>query len=209
MAGSNLLPELLAGLMGDAFERFLRLDPNSSKYLAPLAGKVIAIRLIPFDWRLYLCPSEHSMQILHGFEGKPDVVLSGSPTAFARMGLSSSPRRALFAGEVVVEGDMDTARQFQALFERLDIDWEAALSHHTGETLASRILGLLRATHAFGLETLQSFGMNVAEYWQEESRQLPAPAEADIFFVEVDALRADYDRLEARIRRLEKRLARS
>lgn len=206
MASSHLLPELFAGLVGDAFERFLRLDPNSPRYLAPLAGKVIALRLLPFGWRLALCPGEKSMQILHGFEGNPAVTLAGSPLAFARMGLSDSPRRALFAGEVTVEGDMDVARRFQSLFERLSIDWEALLARQTGVTLASGIMELLRDSRAFGIDTLQSLGMNIAEYWQEESRQLPAKAEADIFFEEVDNLRADFDRLEAKILRLQGRL---
>lgn len=202
MSGSKLLPELLAGLLGDALERFLRLDPRSPAYLAPLAGKIINLRFTPLNLGLYLCPGEDSVEILPNFEGKPDVTLSGSPLAFARMGLSASPRRALFSGDVTVEGDMTTARRFQTLFERLDIDWESLLARFIGATLASRAIGSLRDSTEFGKESLDTLEMNLAEYWQEESRELPAEAEAEIFYEEVDTLRADFDRLEARVERL-------
>jgi len=203
MAASSLLPELFAGLLRDAVTRFLKLDPNSPQYLAPLSGKVICIRLTPLNLRIYLCPDETAIDILPSFGGEPDVTLSGSPLAFARMGLSDSPRRALFEGEVIVEGDMTAAQRFQTLFERLDIDWESLLARLTGKTLAARLVDDLRNAHAWGKDTLDAWRMNIAEYFQEESRELPADAEAEWFYEDVDTLRADYDRLEARVLRAE------
>jgi ubiquinone biosynthesis protein UbiJ len=206
MSGSTLFPELFAGLLGEAFERFLKLDPHSPTYLAPLSGKVINIHLTPFDLQLFICPGENSMEILPSFEGKPDVTLSGSPLAFARMGLSANPRRALFSGDVIIEGDMTTARRFQSLFERLDIDWESLLARFAGPGIAARLIGDWRSTYDWGRDTLDTWEMNLAEYWQEESRELPAEAEAGVFYEDVDTLRADYDRLEARVLRLEGRI---
>jgi len=203
MAASSLFSELFAGLLRDAVTRFLRLDPNSPQYLEPLSGKVICLRLTPMDWRIYLCPEPNGMEILPSFGGEPDVTLSGSPLSFARMGLSDSPRRALFAGDVTVAGDMTAAQRFQSLFERLDIDWERLLARFAGQGLAARIAYDLRTAHGWGKDTLDAWRMNVAEYLQEESRDLPAAAEADLFYADVDALRADFDRLEARVLRLE------
>jgi ubiquinone biosynthesis protein UbiJ len=200
--GIMLLPGLFAGVLEDAFERFLALDRNSREYLKPLAGKVIELRLTPFDHRVYLCPTQSGIQLLTRIAGEPDVILSGSPLAFARMGVSESPRRALFAGEIRIEGDVEAARRFQALFERLDIDWERQLARYTGETLAGQLVGLLRSGHAWRQEVFENLRLDIAEYLQEEARDLPAPAEADIFYGEVDALRGDYDRLQARIERL-------
>jgi ubiquinone biosynthesis protein UbiJ len=39
---------------------------------------------------------------------------------------------------------------------------------------------------------------------QEETRDLPAVPEAELFYAEVDELRTDFDRLQSRIERLEK-----
>ena len=48
---------------------------------------------------------------------------------------------------------------------------------------------------------------NIAEYLQEESRDLPARAEIDEFLEGVDRVREAIDRIEARIGALERRAA--
>lgn len=203
MAAANLFPEVFSALLRDAIARFLQLDPNSPRYLAPLTGKVIGLRMTPWNWMVYLCPNASTIEILPSFPGQPDVTFSGTPLAFARLGLSQSPQATLFSGDVVVDGDMTTARRFQILFERLDIDWEAALARWTGRRLAQRLVADLRASHAWRVESVAALQANIAEYWQEESRELPAAAETDCFYADVDQLRADYDRLAARVTRLQ------
>ena len=206
MAGSSLLPEVFASLFGDAMGRFLQLSTNSKQYLSPIAGKVIALRFVPFDWQIYLCPSETTIEILPSFEAEPDVSFTGSPLAFAQMGLGGSPLRVLFSGGVVIEGDMKVARRFQRLFDKLDFDWERLAARFVGQSFAAQIVGSLRESHAWRVETVEAMQLNAAEYLQEESRDLPASAEAELFYGEVDTLRADCDRLEARVLRLQNRL---
>ncbi len=206
MAGSSLLPEVFASLFGDAMGRFLQLSTNSQQYLSPIAGKVIALKFVPFDWQIYLCPSETTVEILPSFEAEPDVSFTGSPLAFAQMGLGGSPLRVLFSGGVVIEGDMKVARRFQRLFNKLEFDWEGLAARFIGPSFAAQIVSDLRESHAWRVETVEAFQQNVAEYLQEESRELPAPAEAELFNAEVDTLRADCDRLEARVLRLYERI---
>ena len=206
MAGSSLFPEVFASVLSEATGRFFQLASNSQQFLAPIAGKVIALRFSPFDWQIYLCPGETTIEVLPSFAAEPDVTFTGSPLAFARMGLGGSPLRVLFAGEVVVEGDMQVARRFQRLFEKLEIDWESLLARFVGHGIATRIVGGLRSSHAWRVETVEALQLNTAEYLQEESRELPASAEADLFYADVDTLRADCDRLEAMVLRMEQRL---
>jgi len=203
MVGVMPLTGFFSGALEEALERFLALDSNSPDYLAPLAGRVIELRVTPFGYHLYLCPTRRGVQLLDRIAGEPDAILSGSPLAFIRLGLSESPRRELFGGDITIEGDTDVARRFQTLFERLDIDWEGWLARYTGETLAGRIVGLLRSTHAWRKRLFENLRLDLAEYLQEESRELPASAEAELFYREVDVLRADYDRLQARMERLQ------
>ncbi|WP_339374100.1 ubiquinone biosynthesis accessory factor UbiJ [Methylogaea oryzae] len=158
--------------------------------------------LTPFDWTLYLCPGEGSVQILQEWLGPVDVTLRGSPAAFAQLGLSADSHGELFAGRVAVTGDMHVARHFQRLFDKLDIDWEEHVSHLTGDLLASQLGGMVRAGRHWLSEAHKTFRLNLAEFLQEESRDLPAALEADAFYGDVDRLRADVDRLEARTARL-------
>ena len=193
-------------MLGEAAGRFFQLASNSQQFLVPIAGKVIALRFSPFNWQIYLCPGETTIEVLPSFAAEPDVTFTGSPLAFARMGLGGSPLRVLFAGEVVVEGDMQVARRFQRLFEKLDFDWESLLARVVGHGFATRIVDGLRSSHAWRVETVEALQLNAAEYLQEESRELPASAEAELFYADVDTLRADCERLEARVFRMHGRI---
>jgi len=207
MASTTVLGAWFADLLEQAVGRYLALSPHSSGLLAPLAGKLIELRLEPPGQRVLLAPTEAGFTFPPADDGTPDATLIGSPLAFARMALGGKPMRGLFAGEVVVEGDVGVARRFQALFQRLDIDWEAHLAALTGYDVAAWLTGQTRATRSWWQERRESLRADVAEYLQEESRELPALTEASGFCSDVDTLRADCDRLTARIERLERGLS--
>lgn len=198
----NAWPALLSGAVEAALGNYLALDPDCPKLVAPLQGKTIALELEPFGWTLYLCPGGGTVQILQEWLGTVDVTLRGSPAAFARLGLSDNPRGELFGGGVTVTGDRDVARRFQSLFEQLDIDWEEHLSQLTGDLVAYRLANLFKASRNWLKESHRTLRLNVAEYLQEETRDLPAALEAEAFYGDVDRLRADADRLETRVARL-------
>jgi len=202
-----LFSGLFTAALEDAFQRFLGRDAKTRAYLDPLAGKVFELRLQPLNYPVYLCPTPSGVQVLERIAGRPDAILSGSPLAFALMGRSGSRPRARFAGDVKIEGDVEAARCLQVLFGRLDIDWEALLARYAGSALAGQLIGLFRSSQAWRRECIENLRLDIAEYWQEETRDLPAPAEADWFSEEVDALRAAQDRLAARIERLQAALA--
>jgi ubiquinone biosynthesis protein UbiJ len=51
-------------------------------------------------------------------------------------------------------------------------------------------------------QSAQAMRLNTQEYLQEEARLLPAEAELNYYYEQVDQLRLDTDRLEARLNRL-------
>jgi ubiquinone biosynthesis protein UbiJ len=193
---------LLIGALEAALNQYLALDQDSGYFLTPLAGKVIAVTVQPFDDTIYLCPSSDSIQCLDQFPGQADTRLSGSIWALGLMGLSSTPMRSVFSGEVRIEGDMQTGRKFQELFAKLDIDLEEKLSQFTGDIIAHKVANFFRAGQNWSKDSLETFRLNAKEFLQEETRDLPAAPEADIFYAQVDELRTDFDRLQSRIERL-------
>ena len=199
-----VIKPLLMGALEAALNKYIGLDQNSGVFLAPLAGKVIAVTITPFNETLYLCPTTDSIQLLDQFPGQPDTRLSGSLPALGLMGLSAKPMRSIFSGEVTIEGDMHTGRKFQELFAKLDIDLERQLARYTGDSMARNISRFFRAGQDWSKESIETFRLNAAEFLQEETRDLPAGPEADIFYVQVDELRTDFDRLQSRVERLER-----
>lgn len=198
---------LFLSMLESAISRYIALDPEAPRLLEPIRGKVIAIHINGLDWVFYLCPSDRSVQLLEHYPGKPDTTLSGSPLAFASLGLSDDPASVLFSGKVTIEGDPQAGRNFRALLKQLDIDWEEQLSRVTGDVVAHRIGNQVRRTLRWGRESLQAVRLNVTEYLQEERRDLPTAYECNEFFRDVDSIRADADRLEMRINRLDNQVA--
>jgi ubiquinone biosynthesis protein UbiJ len=195
---------LIIATLESAINRYLSLDDNVSSILAPLAGKVVAITITPFNETIYLCPTADSIQCLDYLPQPADTHLTGSLVAFGLMGLSGKPMNALFSGEVTMEGDTHTGRKFQELFAKLDINLEGKLARYTGETVAHNLAEFFRAGKNWSKESLDTFKLNASEFLQEETQDLPAVPEAEMFYTEVDELRTDLDRLQSRIERLEK-----
>lgn len=204
-----LVKPVIVGAMETALNKYLALDIDANIFLKPLAGKVIAFKMMPFEWMVYLCPTKESIQLLEHYPGEPDTVLTGSVAALAMMGLSDNPMRSIFSGDIKIEGDMEIGRKFQHLFEQLDPDFEESLSHFTGDIIAHKTGQVFRSGHGWGQESLRTLQLNTSEFLQDETRDLPAQPEVDIFFRKVDELRSDFDRLDARIARLEQSLLNS
>jgi len=200
---SMVIKPLLMSALETALNKFLALDQNSSNFLAPLAGKVIAVNISTFNETIYLCPTADSIQLLDQFPNQPDTCLTGSVFALGLMGISSKPMHSIFSGEVKIEGDMDTGRKFQELFASLDINLEQQLAHYTGDNIAHNISQLFRAGQEWSKESIETFRLNASEFLQEETRDLPAGPEVDIFYRQVDELRTDFGRLHSRVERLE------
>ena len=200
---SMVIKPLLMSALETALNKFLALDRNSSNFLAPLAGKIIAVNISTFNETIYLCPTNNSIQLLDYSPNQPHTQLSGSVFALGLMGLSSKPMRSIFSGEVKIEGDMNTGRKFQELFAKLDINLEQQLARFTGDTIAHNISQFFRAGQNWSKESIETFRLNASEFLQEETRDLPAGPEVDIFYRQIDELRTDFDRLQSRIERLE------
>jgi ubiquinone biosynthesis protein UbiJ len=113
----------------------------------------------------------------------------------------------LKAGELEIEGDAALGQRLQRILGNLDLDWEEPLARLFGDPLGHELGRTARAVFAWHRQALQTFGLNTAEYLQEEARLLPVRYEVEEFLNGVDGVRADVDRLAARIRRLKDNLS--
>lgn len=186
-----------------ALNKYISLDEDVSLFLKPLMGKVIAVTITPFNETLYLCPSESIIQFMDVYEGNADTTLTGSLSALGLMGLSNTPARSFFSGDVVITGDLTVGQQFQKLFDQLDIDLEEQVSKYTGDVVAHKVGNLFRSAHHWHQESINSIKLNVAEFLQDESKDLPPEPEINIFTQQVDQLKEDVERTEAKVQSLD------
>lgn len=153
------------------------------------------IRAAALDGRLVL---------LTGDDTPADAVISGSPPALLRM-FKGSLTREPAAPVAQIRGDAEIANQYRELFVLAQPDLEEELSRFIGDFPARSLSQFAGQAMNFLRRARRTAGENIAEYLQEESRDLVNKTELDEFLHGVDRLRDTADRIEARIARLEQR----
>ena len=140
-------------------------------------------------------------------DGPADATISGTPMALLAL---AGPRAegAIRGGGVRIEGDAEVAQQFRELLAEAQPDFEEELSRVIGDVAARQVANFARGLLDWGRKASGSFAGSVAEFLQEEGRDLPTRTEVDEFLAGVDRVRDDAERLEARLARLEARSAR-
>ena len=143
--------------------------------------------------------------------GGADAVISGSPLALFTLltdgaGRTAGAQRDRVRAPAQVAGDAEVAGRYRELFALARPDLEEELSRFVGDLPARRLS--LAAQGAIGWigKLGRTVGENVAEYLQEESRDLVGKTEAEEFVQGVDRLRDTADRVETRLAHIEQRL---
>jgi ubiquinone biosynthesis protein UbiJ len=139
------------------------------------------------------------------------AVISGSPFALLRLlaggaggGSGPTPDRSRAAARVV--GDAEVAARYRELFSLARPDLEEELSRLVGDLPARRLSLAAQGAVGWVGKLGRTARENLAEYLQEESRDLAAKAEVEEFVRGVDGLRDTAERVEARLARIEERL---
>lgn len=171
-----------------------------------LAGKVLALRFTGLPLSIVFRSDGERMTLDTVQPQAASATLSGTPLSFMQLA-GATPEAALRTGAVHIEGDAEVAQTFSELLKAARPDLEEELSRVVGDVTAHQIGNVARSVLAFGRRASDTFAQNVAEYLQEEGRDLPTRVEADEFIVGVDKLRDDAERLEARLSLLEARKA--
>ncbi len=136
-----------------------------------------------------------------GAAEQPDIAITGSLSALARMAVSGDPD-AIRDGRVELIGDAETAAAFQRLLAYARPDPEEQLSRVVGDTAAHSAGQFARRLGDWAKDARSTMTANLREYLQEEGRDVPSRWEAERFARDVDTLRDDVERLAARIDRL-------
>jgi len=134
-----------------------------------------------------------------------DATISGSAPALLQLMRGEGPSAATRAG-VQIRGDAEVANLFRQLFTAAKPEFEEELSRWIGDMPARRLSEIARSVRSWARRTRRTAGENIAEYLQEEGRDLISKTEHEEFLAGVDAVRESTDRIEARLRILEQRI---
>jgi ubiquinone biosynthesis accessory factor UbiJ len=145
------------------------------------------------------------LALLAGSDSAADAVISGSLPALIQL-LKGGANRESGGPSAQIRGDAEIANRYRELFMLARPDPEEELSRWIGDFPARRVSLIARRALELARRTRRTAGENIAEYLQEEGRDLVNRTELDEFLRGVDELRETADRIEARLGRLEQRL---
>lgn len=173
-----------------------------------LTGKTLAVHLTTTPQTkllsLHFTCSEQRIALTSNSDATPAATLSGSPLAYMSM-LRAQPEAAMRSGNIRIEGDAEAAQAFRDLLKAAAPDVEEELARLIGDVPAHQIGNVARGALQFGKRIADTFSQNVAEYLQEESRDVVTRIELDEFSDAVDRLRDTVERAEARLNHLQQR----
>lgn len=195
-------PDLLLAPLQELLNRNIQASTPARQCLPELADRVLAVSLRDTPMALYMQFGEAGVNLHFSAPADPDVILTGGISGLARLA-GEDAGAALQSGEVQLHGDPELARTIQSLLQHSRPDWEEELSRLVGDVAAHQVGNLVRGMFSWGRQAGESLQRNAAEYLQEESRDLVAPAEARAFIRAVDTLRDDVERVAARLDRLQ------
>jgi ubiquinone biosynthesis protein UbiJ len=133
----------------------------------------------------------------------PDAFISGSPPALLQLLRSASSANTKSA--VQIRGDAEIANLYRELFAAARPDLEEELSRWVGDMPARHLSQLAKSIRTWARRARRTAGDNIAEYLQEEGRDLITRTELEEFLRGADEVREAADRVEARLSRIEQR----
>lgn len=188
----------------NVLNRNLAESPSARARCRRLEGRVLAVHVLGVPLSVYFRSLGDTMSVTLTHEGRPDAVLTGSAIGLAGI-IGTRPESGLRSGSVRIEGDAEVAQSFRDLLKSVEPDVEEELSRVIGDVAAHQVGNIARGALEFGRRAATTLAENLAEYLQEESRDLPVRTEVEEFIDAVDDLRDDVDRAEARIALIERR----
>lgn len=193
---------MLLERLQEIFNRNIADSNEAQRLCQQLDGRALSLDVKGTSLKFYLAVRKGSIALDTRHEGTTDANLTATPVALLALA-GSGAERGLRGGAVHIEGDAEIAQNFRSLLTQVQPDFEEELSRVIGDVAAHQLANFARGFLDWGRRATESMASNVAEYLQEEGRDVPTRVEVDEFLEAVDRLREDTDRLEARLGRLE------
>ena len=185
-----------------AINSMLALDAGSRQRLAKLAGHTLAVRVRQPEFTFYLCVDASKLRLTSHYEGPVTTTLLGSASALAGVLVKRAPLTNLQGTTLELRGDTGFAQSLQNLLLDLHLEWEFHLSRVLGDVPVQLLADGAHKSQAYLQLTAQRIRQDVEAFLHDESALLPAAAELETFYSEVQALVLRLDRLDVHLQNL-------
>jgi ubiquinone biosynthesis protein UbiJ len=193
--------------LGAVLNRNVQASARARALAAELDGRTLCLDIEGTPVTLYLAVHDGRIAIdtARSADAPPvDAHLTGTPLALLSLVGPGAGERGRGKG-LRISGDAELAQRFRDLLSHAQPDAEEELARLVGDVAAHQVASFARGVLDWGRRAVDSLSNDVAEYLQEEGRDVPTRIELEEFLAAVDELREATDRFEARLSRVESR----
>ena len=197
------LANTLLGVAEIGGNRLLALDQQVVDRCHELQGCCVEIHITDLDINLYCHPGSWGLRLGLDQPSKPvDATISGRLMALLNLAMQDDKISTSIQEGVNINGNATVAQKLQKIFTEMDLDWEEALSHYTGDILAFRLHQQVRCVGNWARQSIASLSQTTSEYMREECRVSPTQVEFERFQQQVTTMKQSVERAEVRLRHL-------
>ena len=186
------------------FNRSIDASARAAALAGRLEGTAVQLEVAGVS-RIRATVHHGRLALLAGEDSAADATISGSLPALLQL-FKGGTVRGSGNSAAQIRGDAEIADRYRELFTLARPDPEEELSRWIGDVPARRLSLVAKRAFEFAGRARRTLGENIAEYLQEEARDLVNATELEEFLRGVDELRETFDRVEARLLRLEARI---
>jgi len=178
----------------------LKYDPATQAKLTNLCGNILKLECTDPVFELYFIITDTQIKVQSVCESNADVSIIGSATDFLSM-LGDSPHS--FAdSDISIAGKVSVLNQIKIILMALEIDWEEIFSDVVGVLPANALAQMARMFWRWLRQRENECRKNLPEYLSEEIQVIPSRAEMEIFYREVDDMKAAVCRADAKLQKI-------
>ena len=182
----------------------LAYDPGTKQKLSTLEGKQLALHCSSPTINAYFHISQGEFYVYSESDHSSDVTLSGNTLDLLSLLLKGE--QSLAESGVSVSGKISILHEYQEAFKDLDIDWQEPLHRITGNVAGQLISETIQGLLNWGKDNVDVLQKRLPIYLTEELQAIPNRAELELFYENVDQIRADTHRTAAKIQQLRQKI---
>ena len=193
---------MLLDLIEMASNKTLEHDPQTQERLEKLQGKTMTLNIKSIGQSLSISPHKEGLEFSQTTPEQVDVTLSATLGAMVKISRDGMENAELEPGELEISGDPIVGQRFAQVISDLNIDWDALLAEHIGESPAKVVSYAAQQAKEFADDSRIRFKEFISTLIKEDMAVVADKKQVEEHLDDVDNLRADVDRLHARLQRI-------
>ena len=203
-----MIPRLmLAGLVSaseQAISAGMRSADIQPEQLAPMAGKVLKLRVTDLDLDVWIICGDERWWLATESQGAADVELSGTLGSLVETARSlTQPNAPLIFEGLDIRGSVGVLQTMQKTFQAMDLDWEDTVTKALGPIPAGMLIQTLRTARSQWTTSRDSLRRQAQEFLRSEQKALVTDDTFSKTEARITSLNRQIDRTEVRMKRLE------